>query len=61
MCIIYSSVGVIGTMYVAAVVVINYYLLPANAATHVVTKPTSWTDVFAAVPTICFGFQVQLL
>ncbi|XP_033626902.1 putative sodium-coupled neutral amino acid transporter 7 isoform X1 [Asterias rubens] len=55
-----SSVGVLGTIYVAAVVVANYYLLPANAATHIVTKPTSWTDVFAAIPTICFGFQCHI-
>ena len=56
----HSSLGVFGTVYVAVVIVINYYLLPANAATHIVTRPTTWTDVFAAVPTICFGFQVLL-
>ncbi|XP_038068401.1 putative sodium-coupled neutral amino acid transporter 7 [Patiria miniata] len=55
-----SSVGVIGTIYVAVVIIINYYLLPTNAATHIVTRPTSWTDVFAAVPTICFGFQCHI-
>eukprot|EP00075_Anas_platyrhynchos_P032560 XP_027321813.1 putative sodium-coupled neutral amino acid transporter 7 isoform X1 [Anas platyrhynchos] len=53
-----SSLSVIGTWYVTAVIIIKYIwpdkeLVPVE----IPTSPSSWMAVFNAMPTICFGFQ----
>ncbi|KAM7146859.1 sodium-coupled neutral amino acid transporter 7 isoform 1-T4 [Macrochelys suwanniensis] len=56
-----SSLSVIGTWYVTAVVVIKY-IWPDKEITpgHIPTRPSSWMAVFNAMPTICFGFQCHV-
>uniref|UniRef100_A0A8C3JR81 Sodium-coupled neutral amino acid transporter 7 n=1 Tax=Calidris pygmaea TaxID=425635 RepID=A0A8C3JR81_9CHAR len=56
-----SSLSVIGTWYVTAVIIIKYIwpdkeLVPVE----IPTSPSTWTAVFNAVPTICFGFQCHV-
>ncbi|NXG80914.1 S38A6 protein, partial [Baryphthengus martii] len=56
-----SSLSVIGTWYVTAVIIIKYIwpdkeLVPVE----IPTRPSTWTAVFNAVPTICFGFQCHV-
>ncbi|XP_051830551.1 sodium-coupled neutral amino acid transporter 7 [Antechinus flavipes] len=56
-----SSLSVLGTWYVTAIIVIKYIWpdkeLPSG---DVPTRPTSWMAVFNAMPTICFGFQCHV-
>uniref|UniRef100_A0A672TES3 Sodium-coupled neutral amino acid transporter 7 n=1 Tax=Strigops habroptila TaxID=2489341 RepID=A0A672TES3_STRHB len=57
-----SSLSVIGTWYVTAVIIIKYIwpnkeLVPVE----IPTSPSTWTAVFNAMTTICFGFQVSLV
>ncbi|XP_024057038.1 putative sodium-coupled neutral amino acid transporter 7 [Terrapene carolina triunguis] len=56
-----SSLSVIGTWYVTAVVIIKY-IWPDKEITpgHIPTRPSSWMAVFNAMPTICFGFQCHV-
>ncbi|EOA96949.1 Putative sodium-coupled neutral amino acid transporter 7, partial [Anas platyrhynchos] len=56
-----SSLSVIGTWYVTAVIIIKYIwpdkeLVPVE----IPTSPSSWMAVFNAMPTICFGFQCHV-
>ncbi|XP_072729060.1 sodium-coupled neutral amino acid transporter 7 isoform X2 [Ciconia boyciana] len=56
-----SSLSVIGTWYVTAVIIIKYIwpdkeLMPVE----IPTSPSTWTAVFNAMPTICFGFQCHV-
>ncbi|XP_050759854.1 sodium-coupled neutral amino acid transporter 7 isoform X2 [Gymnogyps californianus] len=56
-----SSLSVIGTWYVTAVIIIKYIwpdkeLVPVE----IPTSPSTWTAVFNAMPTICFGFQCHV-
>uniref|UniRef100_K7FF12 Sodium-coupled neutral amino acid transporter 7 n=1 Tax=Pelodiscus sinensis TaxID=13735 RepID=K7FF12_PELSI len=56
-----SSLSVIGTWYVTAVVILKY-IWPDKEITpgHIPTRPSSWMAVFNAMPTICFGFQCHV-
>ncbi|XP_051568985.1 sodium-coupled neutral amino acid transporter 7 [Myxocyprinus asiaticus] len=56
-----STLSVIGTWYVTIIVIVKYIwpdkdIFPGN----IPTSPASWTDVFNAMPTICFGFQCHV-
>ncbi|POI22476.1 hypothetical protein CIB84_013776, partial [Bambusicola thoracicus] len=56
-----SSLSVIGTWYVTAVIIIKYIwpdkeLVPVE----IPTSPSTWMAVFNAMPTICFGFQCHV-
>ncbi|XP_031443436.1 LOW QUALITY PROTEIN: putative sodium-coupled neutral amino acid transporter 7 [Clupea harengus] len=56
-----SALSVIGTWYVTTVVIIKYFW-PDKEVTpgYIPTRPSSWTAVFNALPTICFGFQCHI-
>lgn len=56
-----STISVIGTWYVTIIVIIKYFF-PDKEITpgDVPNSPASWTDVFNAMPTICFGFQCHV-
>ncbi|KAI9528404.1 hypothetical protein NQZ68_020229 [Dissostichus eleginoides] len=56
-----SALSVMGTWYVTIVVIIKY-IWPDKAAipVYVPTSSSSWTAVFNAMPTICFGFQCHV-
>uniref|UniRef100_A0A3B3ZE91 Sodium-coupled neutral amino acid transporter 7 n=1 Tax=Periophthalmus magnuspinnatus TaxID=409849 RepID=A0A3B3ZE91_9GOBI len=49
-----SAISVVGTWYVTIVVIIKYIWPDKNNIS------TSWTAVFNAMPTICFGFQCHV-
>ncbi|OXB74055.1 UNVERIFIED_CONTAM: hypothetical protein H355_003118 [Colinus virginianus] len=56
-----SSLSVIGTWYVTAVIIFKYIwpdkeLVPVE----IPTSPSTWMAVFNAMPTICFGFQCHV-
>ncbi|XP_010143769.1 PREDICTED: putative sodium-coupled neutral amino acid transporter 7 [Buceros rhinoceros silvestris] len=56
-----SSLSVIGTWYVTAVIIIKYIWPDKELApVEIPTSPSTWTAVFNAVPTICFGFQCHV-
>ncbi|XP_071495332.1 sodium-coupled neutral amino acid transporter 7-like [Diadema antillarum] len=55
-----GSVGVLASLYICAVVIINYFAWKHTPSEDLVTEPSSWTQVFVAVPTICFGFQCHV-
>lgn len=54
-----SVVGVIGILYVVAIVTIKYFL-PHDPPGPIKTKPDAWMDVFHVVPTICFAYQCHV-
>ncbi|KAM9366106.1 sodium-coupled neutral amino acid transporter 7 [Symphorus nematophorus] len=56
-----SALSVMGTWYVTIVVIIKY-IWPDSAVTpgYSPTSSSSWTAVFNAMPTICFGFQCHV-
>ncbi|KAL3065410.1 hypothetical protein OYC64_015562 [Pagothenia borchgrevinki] len=56
-----SALSVMGTWYVTIVVIIKY-IWPDKAVipVYVPTSSSSWTAVFNAMPTICFGFQCHV-
>ncbi|CAN9507030.1 unnamed protein product [Ophioblennius macclurei] len=56
-----SALSVMGTWYVTIVVIIKY-IWPDKEVTpgDVPTSAASWTAVFNAMPTICFGFQCHV-
>ncbi|XP_060563869.1 sodium-coupled neutral amino acid transporter 7-like [Ruditapes philippinarum] len=54
-----SFVGVIGILYVVALVTIKYFL-PHDPPGPIKTKPDAWMDVFHVVPTICFAYQCHV-
>ncbi|XP_068434996.1 sodium-coupled neutral amino acid transporter 7 [Clinocottus analis] len=56
-----SALSVMGTWYVTIVVIIKYIWPDKNMTpSHVPTSSASWTAVFNAMPTICFGFQCHV-
>ncbi|KPP64845.1 putative sodium-coupled neutral amino acid transporter 7 [Scleropages formosus] len=56
-----SAVSVIGTWYVTIVVIVKYIWPDAGVSPgYIPTSPSSWTAVFNAMPTICFGFQCHV-
>lgn len=56
-----STLSVLGTWYVTIVVIIKY-LWPDRVIKpgYIPTSASSWTAVFNAMPTICFGFQCHV-
>lgn len=56
-----SALSVMGTWYVTIVVIVKY-IWPDKDMTpgHIPTSSASWTAVFNAMPTICFGFQCHV-
>ncbi|XP_034164583.1 sodium-coupled neutral amino acid transporter 7 [Pangasianodon hypophthalmus] len=56
-----STFSVIGTWYVTAIIVIKYVWPDPEMSPGIIpTSPASWTAVFNAMPTICFGFQCHV-
>lgn len=56
-----SALSVIGTWYVTVVVIIKYIWPDKEVSPgYIPTRPSSWTAVFNAMPTICFGFQCHI-
>lgn len=55
-----GSVGVLASLYICIVVIINYFQWAKTPSPDLVTEPSSWTQVFASIPTICFGFQCHV-
>ncbi|KAM3876646.1 sodium-coupled neutral amino acid transporter 7 [Diretmus argenteus] len=56
-----SALSVMGTWYVTIVIIIKY-IWPDKDVTpgYIPTSASSWTAVFNAMPTICFGFQCHV-
>ncbi|XP_029000462.1 sodium-coupled neutral amino acid transporter 7 [Betta splendens] len=56
-----SALSVMGTWYVTIVIIVKY-IWPDEEVTpaYVPTSSASWTAVFNAMPTICFGFQCHV-
>ncbi|XP_005090551.1 putative sodium-coupled neutral amino acid transporter 7 [Aplysia californica] len=54
-----SVVGVIGILYVVALVTTKYFL-PHTEPSSIATSPKSWIDVFLVVPDICFAYQCHV-
>lgn len=56
-----SALSVMGTWYVTIVIIIKY-MWPDKGVTpsFVPASSSSWTAVFNAMPTICFGFQCHV-
>ncbi|XP_072236605.1 sodium-coupled neutral amino acid transporter 7 [Leuresthes tenuis] len=56
-----SALSVMGTWYVTIVVIVKYIWPDKELTPSVVpTSSASWTAVFNAMPTICFGFQCHV-
>ncbi|KAF7211901.1 sodium-coupled neutral amino acid transporter 7 isoform X2 [Nothobranchius furzeri] len=56
-----SALSVMGTWYVTIVVIVKYIWPSKNMSPdYVSTSSSSWTAVFNAMPTICFGFQCHV-
>ncbi|XP_026175826.1 sodium-coupled neutral amino acid transporter 7 isoform X1 [Mastacembelus armatus] len=55
-----SALSVMGTWYVTIVVIIKYIWPDKVTPGYVPTSSSSWTAVFNAMPTICFGFQCHV-
>lgn len=56
-----SALSVMGTWYVTIVVIIKYIWPDQNDMPgYIPVSSTSWTAVFNAMPTICFGFQCHV-
>ncbi|CAL8351194.1 unnamed protein product [Merluccius merluccius] len=56
-----SAFSVVGTWYVTIVVIVKYFMLTKEMTpTDIPTSASSWTAVFNAMPTICFGFQCHV-
>lgn len=56
-----SAISVMGTWYVTVVVIIKYIWPDENDMPgYIPVSSASWTAVFNAMPTICFGFQCHV-
>lgn len=56
-----SAISVMGTWYVTIVVIIKYIWPDKNDMPgYIPVSSASWTAVFNAMPTICFGFQCHV-
>lgn len=56
-----SAVGVLAVLYCVVLVAVKYFTVTDKAEKGPVrTRPEHWTDVFALVPVICFGYQCHL-
>ncbi|XP_077983616.1 sodium-coupled neutral amino acid transporter 7-like [Glandiceps talaboti] len=57
----YSSLfGVLATIYVVIIVVFQYFSGNYTPPKQLDSHPTSWLDMFAVIPVICFAFQCHL-
>ncbi|KAK3533887.1 hypothetical protein QTP70_032996 [Hemibagrus guttatus] len=56
-----STFSVIGTWYVTVIIIIKYIWPDPEVSPGIIPiSPESWTAVFNAMPTICFGFQCHV-
>ncbi|XP_047436536.1 putative sodium-coupled neutral amino acid transporter 7 isoform X1 [Mugil cephalus] len=56
-----SAISVMGTWYVTIVVIIKYIWPDKEVSPgYIPSSSASWTAVFNAMPTICFGFQCHV-
>ncbi|KAM9860788.1 sodium-coupled neutral amino acid transporter 7 [Aulostomus maculatus] len=56
-----SALSVMGTWYVTIVVIVKYIWPDKEISPgYIPTSSSSWTAVFNAMPTICFGFQCHV-
>ncbi|XP_056604731.1 sodium-coupled neutral amino acid transporter 7 [Triplophysa dalaica] len=56
-----STLSVIGTWYVTIIIIVKYFWPDKDISPGLIpVRPASWTDVFNAMPTICFGFQCHV-
>ncbi|XP_076023738.1 sodium-coupled neutral amino acid transporter 7 [Genypterus blacodes] len=56
-----STLSVLGTWYVTIVIIVKYiWPDPDMTPGYTPTSAPSWTAVFNAMPTICFGFQCHV-
>ncbi|XP_061521657.1 sodium-coupled neutral amino acid transporter 7 isoform X2 [Phycodurus eques] len=55
-----SALSVIGTWYVTIVVIVKYIWPDKEVMPGIVPSSSTWTAVFNAMPTICFGFQCHV-
>ena len=49
--------GVLTIFYVVLLIVVEY-AIGGHTPGAIKHKPEEWTDVFAVIPVICFGYQV---
>ncbi|XP_057705645.1 sodium-coupled neutral amino acid transporter 7 [Corythoichthys intestinalis] len=55
-----SALSVMGTWYVTIVVIVKYIWPDQEVMPGIVPSSSTWTAVFNAMPTICFGFQCHV-
>nr|XP_020465728.1 putative sodium-coupled neutral amino acid transporter 7 [Monopterus albus] len=56
-----SALSVMGTWYVTVVIIVKYIWPDKEVSPgYIATSSASWTAVFNAMPTICFGFQCHV-
>ncbi|KAG2470174.1 putative sodium-coupled neutral amino acid transporter 7 [Polypterus senegalus] len=56
-----SALSVLGTWYVTIVIIVKYIWPDKEISPgYIPVRPPSWTAVFNAMPTICFGFQCHV-
>ncbi|XP_037103357.1 putative sodium-coupled neutral amino acid transporter 7 [Syngnathus acus] len=55
-----SALSVMGTWYVTIVVIVKYIWPDKEIMPGIVPSSSTWTAVFNAMPTICFGFQCHV-
>ena len=53
-----SIAGVLTIFYVVLLIVVEY-AMGGHTPGSIKHKPEEWTDVFAVIPVICFGYQVR--
>lgn len=56
---LYSSVGVLAVIYVAILIIAQYYAGHYTPG-EIKTAPASWSELFLVVPTLCFGYQCHV-
>ena len=56
----HSLAGVLTIFYVVLLIVLEY-AMGGHTPGEIKHKPEEWTDVFAVIPVICFGYQVIFL
>ena len=54
---IHIFLGVLTIFYVVLLIVLEY-AMGGHTPGVIKHKPEEWTDVFAVIPVICFGYQV---
>ena len=58
-CLYLFPVGVLTIFYVVFLIVVEY-IWGGHTPGPIKHKPEVWTDVFAVIPVICFGYQVSI-